>query len=117
VVPVEALAQGTSLRLYPDDGCKSARFEKYREAWDLFRGEGSGGAGEDGTVAAGENLDLVDDSIALAFARWRPPVWKPPRFFWAVGMPGPRLSFYWTDRAALREDARGSIAIQWAHHD
>jgi PD-(D/E)XK endonuclease len=32
VVPVQAIAAGTSLRLYPDGGCKSARFEKYREA-------------------------------------------------------------------------------------
>jgi hypothetical protein len=36
-VPVGALAQGTSLRLYPDDGCRAARFEKYGEGWDLFR--------------------------------------------------------------------------------
>ena len=75
VVPVQALAQGTSLRLYPDDGCKTARFEKYREAWDLFRGD-------DATepAAAVQNLDPADDSIPLCFAGWRPPVWK-PRFF------------------------------------
>src|ERR1700732_2060272 len=30
VVPVAALAQGKSLRLYPDGGCERARFEKYR---------------------------------------------------------------------------------------
>ena len=48
VVPVAALAAGTSLRLYPDDGCKTARFEKYREGWDLFRG---------GTVAAWDEGD------------------------------------------------------------
>ncbi len=40
VVPVEGLAPGTSLRLYPEGGCKRPRFEKYREAWDLFRGSG-----------------------------------------------------------------------------
>lgn len=40
VVPVAALAAGTSLRLYPDHGCKTARFDKYREGWDLFRGNG-----------------------------------------------------------------------------
>lgn len=34
VVPVQALAQGASLRLYPEGGCERARFEKYREAWD-----------------------------------------------------------------------------------
>ncbi len=80
VVPVGALAQGTSLRLYPDDGCKTARFEKYREAWDLFRGEAEV-AGEGDAVAVGEELDAVDESIPPAFARWRPPAWKPPRFF------------------------------------
>src|SRR5216684_2477737 len=31
VVPVEGLAPGTSLRLYPEGGCKRPRFEKYRE--------------------------------------------------------------------------------------
>jgi hypothetical protein len=81
VVPVEALAPGTSLRLYPDDGCKTARFEKYREAWDVFRGEAAEVAGEGESVAGGEELHPVHDSIALAFARWRPPMWKPPRFF------------------------------------
>ena len=40
VVPVQAIAAGTSLRLYPDGGCERARFEKYREAWDFFRGDG-----------------------------------------------------------------------------
>jgi hypothetical protein len=78
LVPVGALAQGRSLRLYPDDGCKTARFEKYREDWDLFRGEGAEAGDE---VAAREELDALDDSIPPAFARWRPPVWKPPRFF------------------------------------
>jgi len=81
VVPVGVLAAGTSLRLYPDDGCKTARFEKYREAWDLFRGDEVGVQGEREAVDAGEELDPVHDSIALAFARWRPPAWKPPRFF------------------------------------
>ena len=42
VVPVQAIAAGTSLRLYPDGGCERARFEKYREAWDFFRGDGRG---------------------------------------------------------------------------
>ncbi len=81
VVPVGVLAAGTSLRLYPDNGCKTARFEKYREAWDLFRGDEVGVQGERESVDAGEELDPVHDSIALAFARWRPPMWKPPRFF------------------------------------
>jgi hypothetical protein len=72
VVPVGALAQGTSLRLYPDDACKAARFEKYREAWQVFRGEE---AGEE-SIGDGEEREPVDDAIPLCFARWRP-VWKP----------------------------------------
>jgi hypothetical protein len=73
VVPVGALAQGTSLRLYPDDGCKTARFEKYREAWHVFRGEAAGG---DEAVAPGDENEPADDAIPLCFSRWRP-VWKP----------------------------------------
>jgi hypothetical protein len=73
VVPVGALAQGTSLRLYPDDGCKAARFEKYREAWNVFRGEEA--AGEE-SIGDGEEREPVDDAIPLCFSRWRP-VWKP----------------------------------------
>jgi len=72
VLPVGALAQGTSLRLYPDDGCKAARFEKYREAWQVFRDEE---AGEE-SIGDGEESEPVDDAIPLCFARWRP-VWKP----------------------------------------
>jgi hypothetical protein len=74
VVPVEALAAGTSLRLYPNDGCKAARFEKYREAWDLFRGDG--GVGERG-------LDSLEDAIEEPVPEclvMRRVVWK-PRFF------------------------------------
>ena len=33
VISVGALAAGTSPRLYPDEGCKSAWFDKSREAW------------------------------------------------------------------------------------
>jgi PD-(D/E)XK endonuclease len=73
VVPVGALAQGTSLRLYPDDGCKAARFEKYREAWHVFRGEE---AADEEPLRAGEGHEAVDDAIPLCFSRWRP-VWKP----------------------------------------
>jgi len=36
ILPVSALGSGTSLRLFPDGGCKTARFEHHREAWDLF---------------------------------------------------------------------------------
>jgi hypothetical protein len=36
VLPVSALGSGTSLRLYPAGGCKTARFEQYREAWHLL---------------------------------------------------------------------------------
>ena len=80
VAPVGALAQGKSLRLYPDDGCKTARFEKYREGWDFFRGgEGRGG---DEQMAAGESesgASVEDESIPLCFTRLAL-VWK-PRFF------------------------------------
>lgn len=85
VVPVAALAQGKSLRLYPDDGCKTARFEKYREGWDFFRG-GDGRGGEDpmaaiGTEAGGSagDEDPGDEAIPLCFTRLAF-VWK-PRFF------------------------------------
>jgi hypothetical protein len=60
VVPVAALAAGTSLRLYPDDGCKTARFEKYREGWDLFRGETVEVASEGESVAPGPELNPGD---------------------------------------------------------
>jgi hypothetical protein len=55
VVSVAALAAGTSLRLYPDDGCKTARFEKYRDGWDLFRGGSTEVADAGESVAAGQN--------------------------------------------------------------
>jgi hypothetical protein len=38
VLPVDAFAPFTSLRFYPDIECKRARWEHYREAWDLLRG-------------------------------------------------------------------------------
>jgi len=37
VLPVEVFAPRKSLRFYPGIECKSARWEKYREAWDLLR--------------------------------------------------------------------------------
>jgi hypothetical protein len=37
VIPVEDFAPCRSLRFYPDIECKRARWEKYREAWDLLR--------------------------------------------------------------------------------
>jgi hypothetical protein len=37
VLPAEAFACSRSLRLYPDDSCKRARFEHYREAWHLLQ--------------------------------------------------------------------------------
>jgi len=55
VVPVEAIAAGTSLRLYPQGGCKRARFEQYREAWGLLRGD----APE--APAAAEQKSLAED--------------------------------------------------------
>jgi hypothetical protein len=38
VLPVEAFVPFTTLRFYPDIECKRARWEKYREAWELLRG-------------------------------------------------------------------------------
>jgi PD-(D/E)XK endonuclease len=80
VVPVAALAAGTSLRLYPDDGCKTARFEKYREGWDLFRSEGTEAPGVGASVVAGEELDLGDEAVSESVGQFRFPVWR-PRFF------------------------------------
>jgi len=37
VLPVEVFAPRKSLRFYPDIACKCARWETYREAWDLLR--------------------------------------------------------------------------------
>jgi len=37
VLPVDDFAPSKSLRFYPDIECKRARWEKYREAWDLMR--------------------------------------------------------------------------------
>ncbi|MGA2697241.1 MAG: group I intron-associated PD-(D/E)XK endonuclease [Terriglobales bacterium] len=39
IVPASSLAPGMSLRLYPEGGCRSPRFEHFREAWDVFRSE------------------------------------------------------------------------------
>jgi len=64
---VAALAAGTSLRLYPDDGCKTARFEKYREGWDLFRGETVEVAGEGESVAPGPELNPGDGPVRKAW--------------------------------------------------
>src|SRR5450755_3485378 len=80
LVPVGALAAGRSLRLYPDDGCKAARFEKYREGWELFRGESAEVRGFDRSVGAGEELRSGDEAVAENGARFRAPVWR-PRFF------------------------------------
>jgi hypothetical protein len=37
VLPIADIINQKSLRFYPDNGCPRARFEKYREAWSLFR--------------------------------------------------------------------------------
>ena len=37
VIPIEAIANSTSLRLYPGIPCKCARWELYREAWHLLQ--------------------------------------------------------------------------------
>jgi hypothetical protein len=80
LVPVAALAAGTSLRLYPDDGCKTARFEKYREGWDLFRGDGGEVSGDCTSVAAIEELHSGNVAVSESVVQFRFPVWK-PRFF------------------------------------
>ena len=74
VVPVGALAAGTSLRLYPNDGCKAARFEKYREAWNLFRGD----VKEESALDSADE-DPGDDSV-LQRVGFRRPEWKPRVF-------------------------------------
>ena len=76
VVPVGALAAGMSLRLYPNDGCKAARFEKYREGWDLFRGDGVVVPDESGAEPVD---DTLEESVPECFVLRRV-VWK-PRFF------------------------------------
>jgi hypothetical protein len=73
-VPVAALAQGRSLRLYPDGGCEKARFERYREAWDFFRG------GEAVGVMPVEAADEEDEEpVEERAMQWiiRRPIWKP----------------------------------------
>jgi len=39
LLPVEVVALAKNLRFYPDIECKCARWEGYREAWDLLRGQ------------------------------------------------------------------------------
>ena len=80
LVPVGALAAGRSLRLYPDDGCKTARFEKYREGWELFRGESAEARGEGRPVGASGERRSGDEAIAGGGVRFRTPIWR-PRFF------------------------------------
>jgi hypothetical protein len=71
LVPVGALAAGTNLRLYPDDGCKAARFEKYRERWELFRGEGAEAKGKGRSAAGSEELCPGDEAVPESVARFR----------------------------------------------
>jgi len=74
VVPVQALAQGTSLRLYPEGGCERARFEKYREAWDVL-----GKAAGDGVAEVLSGADIVEEEEAPGSDpkfKWAP-VWPP----------------------------------------
>lgn len=78
VVPVAVLAACTSLRLYPDDSCKSARFEKYREAWNVFRGEEASGPSSAIDNTAGEDPEGEEPKL-----KWTPvwrPIWKPRIF-------------------------------------
>jgi hypothetical protein len=65
VVPIEAIGAGTSLRLYPEGGCRVARFEQFREGWELFGGE----ARPVSEVVEGES---EEESVSI-----RMPVWKP----------------------------------------
>jgi len=44
VLRVEDFVGSKCLRFYPDIECKAARWERYREAWDLLRGEKTIGA-------------------------------------------------------------------------
>jgi hypothetical protein len=79
VAPVQALAQGTSLRLYPEGGCERARFEKYREAWQVFgeAAETMAEAAEGEQRVAGEFADAAEEPAKPKFG-WNPP-W--PRIF------------------------------------
>jgi hypothetical protein len=74
VVPVEAIAAGTSLRLYPDYDCKQARFEQYKEAWHLFGG-GAGAATASDPEAVGDPMEK-EEPIREPLIKWNP-VWKP----------------------------------------
>jgi hypothetical protein len=74
VVPVQALAPGTSLRLYPEGGCEKARFEKYREAWHVL-GEA---AVEEGDAARDDKAEAeaaTEPAPGIA-GRWAP-MWPP----------------------------------------
>ena len=66
VVPIEAIGAGTSLRLYPEGGCKVARFEQFREGWELF-----GGVGRTVSEVVEEDAES-SESVSV-----RMPVWKP----------------------------------------
>jgi hypothetical protein len=81
LVPVSVLTAGTSLRLYPEGGCKRPRFEEYREAWDVFRGEpltttayaeSDSGEAEDEIIRGAPIGDPENVLIQI-----RRPVWKP----------------------------------------
>ncbi len=72
VLPVGALAEGSSLRLYPEGGCARARFEKYREGWDLLWGASDAGAAEVLDEADGAE----EEAIARPSVRWAPN-WPP----------------------------------------
>ncbi len=65
VVPLDALGRSTSLQLYPDGACQHARFEKYREAWDFFRGSG----GRDLRAEADASTGAADGEPAVEWDR------------------------------------------------
>jgi PD-(D/E)XK endonuclease len=83
VVPVQALAAGTSLRLYPEGGCERPRFEKYKEAWELLRGtakEETAGAGGESGAAGGADGEIAEGEATTEPpgipGRWSP-AWPP----------------------------------------
>jgi hypothetical protein len=71
---------GNRVGIDATDGCKTARFEKYREGWELFRGESAEARGEGRPVGTSEERRSGDEAIAGGGVRFRTPIWR-PRFF------------------------------------
>ncbi len=81
ILPVSALGSGTSLRLFPDGGCKTARFEHFREAWDLFRNSETVKAANPAGAALPTDPaeSLMPDAADQAWIEIETPIphWKP----------------------------------------